>query len=69
MVEIFRTDVRKKTKAKNILSTLQKEFPHLKINFDLGDCDKILRVEGKIISVEKIISLMEKQTYLCEWLQ
>ena len=69
MVEIFRMDVRKKTKAKNILSTLQKEFPHLKINFDLGDCDKILRVEGKIISVEKIISLMEKQTYLCEWLQ
>ena len=69
MVEIFKTDVSKKTKAKNILSILEKKFPHLKANFDLGDCDKILRVEGTIISVEKIISLMEKQTYLCEWLQ
>ena len=69
MVEIFKTDVNKKTKAKNILSTLQKEFPHLKINFDLGDCDKILRVEGPIISIDKIISLMEKQKYLCELLQ
>ena len=69
MVEIFKTDVTRKTKAKNILSMLQNEFPHLKINFDLGDCDKILRVEGKIISVEKIISLMEKQKYLCEQLQ
>ncbi|HTS45635.1 MAG TPA: hypothetical protein VMH01_14650 [Puia sp.] len=69
MVEIFKTDVSKKTKAKNILSMLQKEFPHLKVNFDLGDCDKILRVEGKIISTEKIVSLMEEQKYLCELLQ
>jgi hypothetical protein len=69
MVEIFKTDVSKKTTAKNILSTLRKEFPHLKINFDLDDCDKILRVEGKIISIDKIISLMEKQQYLCELLQ
>jgi len=69
MVEIFKTDVSQRTKARNILSTLQKEFPHLKINFDLGDCDKILRVEGKIISVERIISVMEEQKYLCELLQ
>jgi hypothetical protein len=69
MVEIFKTDVSKKSKAKDILSILQKEFPHLKINFDLGDCDNILRVEGKMISVEKIISMMEKQQYLCELLQ
>jgi len=44
MVEIFKTDVSKKTKAKNILSILEKKFPHLKANFYLGDCDKILRV-------------------------
>jgi hypothetical protein len=69
MVEIFKTDVSRKTKAKNILSTLQNEFPHLKINFDLHDCDKILRVEGKIICVDKIISLMEEQKYLCQLLQ
>jgi hypothetical protein len=69
MVEIFKTDVSKKTKARNILSTLQNEFPNLKINFDLHDCDKILRVEGKIISVDKIISAMERQKYFCELLQ
>jgi hypothetical protein len=69
MVEIFKTDVRKKNKARNILSMLEKEFPQLKINFDLSDCDNILRVEGKKISVEEIISLMEKQKYLCELLQ
>ena len=69
MVEIFKTDVSKKTKAKYILSTLQNEFPQLKINFDLDDCDKILRVEGNIISVEKIISMMQKQNYICELLQ
>ena len=69
MVEIFKTDVRKRAKAKNILLILQKEFPHLKINFDLWDCDKILRVKGKTISIERIISLVEEQKYSCELLQ
>jgi hypothetical protein len=69
MVEVFKTDVFQKTKARNILSMLQKEFPHLKINFDLDDCDKILRVEGNGIPIEKIISLMENQKYSCEVLQ
>ena len=69
MVKIFKTDVSEKRKAENILPILQKEFPRLKINFDLDDCDNILRVEGKRISIEKIILVMEKQKYVCEVFQ
>ena len=69
MVEIFKTDVSRKSKANTIIFLLQKEFPDLKINFDLKDCDNVLRVEGKSIYVEKIISLLNQQNYLCELLQ
>ena len=69
MVEIFKTDVSRKSKANTIIFLLQKEFPDLKINFDLKDCDNVLRVEGKSIYIEKIISLLNQQNHLCELLQ
>lgn len=69
MVKVFKTDVNEKSKAKNVLPILQKAFPHLKINFDLDDCDNILRVEGKRVSADKIILVMERQKYLCELFQ
>jgi len=67
-VEIFKTDVVKKNQAEKILLILNNHFPHFKINFDLDDCDKILRVEGERIAVEKIIALLHQQKILCEQL-
>lgn len=69
MVEIFKTDVIKKNKANEILTELQHEFPNLKINFDLDDCDRILRVEGQGIAVEQIILRMRAQNHSCELLE
>lgn len=69
MVEVFKTDVIKKNKANEILTELQREFPNLKINFDLSDCDRILRVEGQRIAVEQIISRMQEQNHSCELLE
>ncbi len=68
MVEIFRTDVIKKSQARKMLSLLHEQFPRFRMNFDLHDCDKILRVEGKNISVEAIIAFLHKQEHVCELL-
>jgi hypothetical protein len=46
MVEVFKTNVRNKIQAKQIADLLRLAFSDARINFDLGDCDKILRVEG-----------------------
>lgn len=46
MIEIFKTNVQNKTQAKRIINSLKRMFSEAKINFDLSDCDKILRVEG-----------------------
>ncbi len=48
MVEIFKTNVRNKFDSNYIIAIIQRQYPNYKINFDLEDCDKILRVEGSL---------------------
>jgi len=65
MVEVYKTNVRYKRQAKRVLDELSKQFPMFSINFDLEDCDKILRVEGKNIPQEKIARLVTENGYQC----
>ena len=46
LVEVFKTDVDDFEKAAAIVLNLQSFLPESKINFDLDDCDKILRIES-----------------------
>lgn len=51
MVEVFATNIRSFKDAKIIEGLLAILFPSLKVNFDLTDCDRVLRIEavsGKI---------------------
>jgi len=66
MVEIFKTNVVEKTQAMLVQKILSNTFPEYKINFDLSDCDKVLRVEGETIVAKSIIALLEANAYTCE---
>ena len=68
MIEFFKTNVRTKKQARKILNQLSIQYPKAKINFDLSDCDKILRVEDQIISSEEIIRHLDKESFQCETL-
>lgn len=46
MIEIFATSVETEEQAGIVLKYLQEGYPTYKINFDLEDCDNILRVEN-----------------------
>ena len=69
MVEVFKTNVRQKQHAAMLLSVLSEHFPALRVNFDLQDCDRILRVEGDEIIYASIIELLISNGYACELLQ
>src|SRR5438105_168761 len=45
MVEVFKTNIKEWIHARIVLDTIHKTFNHYRANFDLEDCDKILRVE------------------------
>jgi hypothetical protein len=66
MVEIFKTNVQKKSQSKILLGILSEAFPLFKINFDLSDCDKVLRVEGDNMPVLAIMKLLKKHGFKCE---
>ena len=69
MVEVFKTNVQSTREAKRIIQKLAEEFPKHKINFDLSDCDRILRAQGNAILERKIISIVASLNYNCEILQ
>lgn len=60
MVEVFKTSVQSVEEETLLLDKLQKEFSYYKINFDLEDCDNILRIESidNIIDPNPIIKLV-----------
>ncbi|MEB0249809.1 hypothetical protein QN344_06655, partial [Mucilaginibacter sp. 5B2] len=66
MIEIFKTNVRQKRISKMLLKALLEQFPARKINFDLDDCDKILRVEGRDFCPHRIIALLTLNGHYCE---
>lgn len=66
MVEVFKTNVRNTREAKLVIQKLAEEFPDHRINFDLSDCDRILRVQGKHILERKIIGIVTSLNYHCE---
>ncbi len=65
-VEVFKTNVQTETQTRELLLILNKTFPSLKINFDLDDCDKILRVEGDGISFKFVIKTLKEDGFQCQ---
>ena len=66
MVEVFKTNVRKKTESRMLLSVLSELFPLCKVNFDLSDCDRVLRVEGEEMEALRIMILLKEYGFMCE---
>jgi hypothetical protein len=69
MVEIFKTNVQEVNDANAIIQKLLEHFPSAKINFDLEDCDKILRVECSTIYPTEIISVVTTKDFVCAILE
>ena len=63
MVEVFKTNVQKKTQSKMPLCILSEAFPSLKINFHLTDCDKVLRVEGDNMEALRLMILVKEYEF------
>lgn len=68
MVEIFKTNVHDVLQAETIIALLNNHFPAFMINFDLHDCDKILRVKGESIPIDEIVTLVSENGIQCSLL-
>ena len=65
MIEVFKTNVQEFSEAQKLVALLLRHFPNSKINFDLDDCDKVLRVECNNLRIEKVMTLVTEKGFLC----
>ena len=66
MVEVFKTNVQEREQSMRLFYVLAEAFPSVKINFDLSDCDRVLRVEGDKLEARRIIRLVNQVGFQCE---
>lgn len=69
MIYVFKTSVKTKSQVKNLRPHIEKLIPNEKWNFDLQDCDRILRIDSKENIVLKIKGLLHSQQFHCEELE
>jgi hypothetical protein len=68
MIEVFKTDVTERHIANMLVDRIHAIFRHYKANFDLDDCDNILRIKSNEDAVQNasLISLLQEFGYSAE---
>ena len=67
MIEVYKTNVQNQIEAKKIIQYLTRTFTNAKINFDLQDHDRILRVAGiQRANINDIILAVNKLGFICQ---
>lgn len=67
-VEVFKTDVQDREHAKRLIDQIHKTFRSYRANFDLDDCDRILRVksESGTVQASRLIDLLKDSGFHAE---
>ncbi|MCO4293327.1 hypothetical protein NF867_10660 [Solitalea sp. MAHUQ-68] len=68
MIEVFKTNVSINHQAIGLIHLIQSTFKGYKANFDLHDCDRILRVENTegLIDALEVIKLLNRLGFYIE---
>ena len=69
MIEVFKTNVRLDAEARKLVNIILRQLPGCRVNIDLHDCDKVLRIEDEMISVKQVMQLVSENGFLCEILE
>ncbi|MFT3949188.1 MAG: hypothetical protein QM763_19650 [Agriterribacter sp.] len=61
-IEVFKTNVADSRQTILLLQAIHQRFPGYIVNFDLHDCDRILRIESHTLQIinERIIALLNE---------
>ena len=69
MVEVFKTNVEDPGLADLLISHIHQTLPDYQANFDLEDCDKILRIAGGNFTAVKVAALVNAHGFECLMLE
>lgn len=69
MIEVFKTNVEQPQHATMLVEQIHRLFTGYRANFDLSDCDRVLRVQaspGREIQPSGIIALLNRSGFHAE---
>ena len=69
MIYVFKTSVKTKMQAKKLTPHIDKILRNAKWNFDLDDCDKVLRIDSEENVILPIINVLKNHNFECEELE
>ncbi len=69
MVEVYKTNVSNIEIACVILNQIQNKIKGVKVNFDLSDCDHVLRVEHPELDVKLVPQIVSEMGFLASPLE
>ena len=69
MIEVFKTNVSGVTQARKLIKLLLRHLPGSRVNIDLHDCDKILRVEAAYFAPAAVMTLVQEHGFVCSVLE
>ena len=71
MIEVFKTNITNREEAEKIVSSIHVAFAGYKANFDLWDCDNILRIQSFTgeLNIGCLLSFLAEQGCNAEVLQ
>jgi len=69
MIYVFKTSVKSKKQIRQLSPFLNNLLQQSKWNFDLEDCDKILRIDSEENIGLKITGLLSSHKFYCEELE
>lgn len=65
MIEVFITNIQNTFESEEIKEGILKTYPKLKVDFDLEDIDRVMRIEG-FFNPNEIIEILTSKNYKCE---
>ena len=69
MIEVFKTNIQDISQADKLITLLLDHFPGSRVNVDLHDCDKVLRIEGRNFLPSTVMRLVEQNSFMCAMLE
>jgi len=71
MIEVFKTNVQSHEQASQLKNSIEDIFAGYEVNFDLQDCDKVLRVKCTTAAIEihTLLQLLEQSGVSAELME
>ncbi|MEP6467864.1 MAG: hypothetical protein ABJB05_16255 [Parafilimonas sp.] len=69
MIEVFKTNINGVVQARRLIKLLLQHLPGSRINIDLHDCDKVLRVEAAHFIPAAVMTLVKEHGFICSVLE